>query len=374
MESSSNILVVFLGSNNAGPVYAYEMTKGLVENGANVYAVISSYACNIEDWRTLPLKMRIEVNTYRSKREFLFRTIVFLFAVRHKIRARLKGVVMDRVYVPFYSHWGHWVVDLFPQADLYYTVHDPLKHSGESLINRVFFCFEKKDIRRAKKVVILSSIFRSVMRTAYQKADSDILVIPHGTFSSYTQNSLPAEEVIDWYRRNADRVNFLFFGRIETYKGIDMLLQAYQAVEKEYSQGVSLLIAGKGDFQKHMAVFKTLHRAKLINRMIRDEEVNSLFQGNCVVTVLPYRDATQSGVINLAMQNGSLVLATDVGGLPEQLGYGKWGVLLAPQESVLQFEMRQVVTHFFTYSRYIDAARDASRLFTWKALAHRILE
>lgn len=77
---NKKILVIFLGTHNAGPVYAYEMTKGLIQNGAIVSAIVSSYTANISAWRSLPLKKLVELPTYHDKREFLFETCkLFLY-------------------------------------------------------------------------------------------------------------------------------------------------------------------------------------------------------------------------------------------------------------------------------------------------------
>lgn len=44
--------------------------------------------------------------------------------------------------------------------------------------------------------------------------------------------------------------------------------------------------------------------------------------------VCPYTDATQSGVIMSSFTFGTPVIATKVGGLPEMLGNGKYGMLV----------------------------------------------
>lgn len=52
---------------------------------------------------------------------------------------------------------------------------------------------------------------------------------------------------------------------------------------------------------------------------MEDEEVESIFSGENLVAVLPYLDATQSGVVLTAMDYGVPVIATDTGGLSEQI-------------------------------------------------------
>ncbi len=83
-----------------------------------------------------------------------------------------------------------------------------------------------------------------------------------------------------------------------------------------------LLYPLKGIFHRIIKSFSKLKTGILINRNILDEEIISLFKGEKVVTVLPYRDATQSGVTNVAAMYKSFIIATKTGVLPEQLGYG----------------------------------------------------
>jgi glycosyltransferase involved in cell wall biosynthesis len=50
------------------------------------------------------------------------------------------------------------------------------------------------------------------------------------------------------------------------------------------------------------------------------------------VVVLPYVEATQSGVIPVAYSFGKPVVATTVGGLPAQVDDGKTGYLVPPRD------------------------------------------
>lgn len=93
--NNKKILVIFLGTHNAGPIYTYEMTKGLLQNGAIISAIVSSYAVNISAWRALPLKKLVEVPTYRSKTEFLLETCKFLLYRRNQLKNFfLKSILM----------------------------------------------------------------------------------------------------------------------------------------------------------------------------------------------------------------------------------------------------------------------------------------
>lgn len=373
MMRGRKILVIFLGTHNAGPVYAYEMTKGLAQNGAIISAIVSSYAVNISAWRALPLKKLVEVPTYRSKTEFLLETCKFLFYRRNQLKNFFPEEHFDALYAPFFAAWNHWVIKSFSDIPLVYTVHDPVLHSNESKFNQLINRFVAKDIKAADKVVILSSAFRKYVSEQYKKRDEDILVLPHGTFETYKEMGHNQTEASEWYRNHPDSINFLFFGRIEYYKGLDLLIEAYAALEKKYSKRVSLLIAGKGDFSPYHDAFKQLKSAKLLNYMIPDENVMSLFHGRNVITVLPYRDATQSGVINLAAQSSSLIISTNVGGLPEQLDYGKAGILAEPTAQGLLDAMNEVTENIKGYRHIVEYGKSKVGKLTWKNLSKELL-
>ena len=94
---------------------------------------------------------------------------------------------------------------------------------------------------------------------------------------------------------NIEKRYILFFGRIEEYKGVKYLYEAFINSE-ELSKQYYLVIAGKGELP-----FKHLKNDKIviINRYIKDEEISTLYQ-NAACVVYPYISATQSGVMSLS--------------------------------------------------------------------------
>ena len=72
-------------------------------------------------------------------------------------------------------------------------------------------------------------------------------------------------------------------------------------------------------------------RFTIINEFVSIERRGELFAAADVV-VLPYIEASQSGVIPLAYAAGKPVVVTAVGGLPEAVEDGRTGLVVAPRD------------------------------------------
>ncbi len=134
--------------------------------------------------------------------------------------------------------------------------------------------------------------------------------------------------------RISDRV-ILFFGFVRRYKGLRYLLEAISQITPEIP--VSLLIVG--EFweckNKYVNLIKKLGISacvKIIDKYIPNEEVANYFTRADVV-VLPYLEATQSGVIQLAYSFNKPVITTSVGGLAEVVEHDKTGFVVPPRNS-----------------------------------------
>jgi glycosyltransferase involved in cell wall biosynthesis len=123
----------------------------------------------------------------------------------------------------------------------------------------------------------------------------------------------------------------LFFGRIWEYKGLEYFIKAEPLVARQVPEA-RFVIAGRGDdlspYERMM-----IHPENFIiyNEFVSYEKRAELFQQASVV-VLPYIEATQSGVIPVAYTHGKPVIATEVGGLPAQIEHGQTGFLVPPRD------------------------------------------
>ena len=199
---------------------------------------------------------------------------------------------------------------------LVFTIHDPEHHLGTPFHIRIS---DAITARMAHSIISLSQLGREQLIKKGHAPDK-IRHIPIGVYSFFSRrntSAVPQEKMI------------LFFGRIEPYKGLNVLLNAFHKASNSLP-GWKLVIAGNGDFSE-CAPLANHDWIEVINRYIDDEEVSQLMQRAAFV-VLPYIEATQSGVIPIAYAFARAVIATRVGSLGEAVQDGKTGFLIRPND------------------------------------------
>lgn len=124
----------------------------------------------------------------------------------------------------------------------------------------------------------------------------------------------------------------LFIGRIRKYKGLNLLADAWPMVKNSEK---TLVIAGEGKlFSKIEAVADVVLNKWLTNEEIVQEILKS------EIVVLPYIEASQSGIIPLANALAKPVVVTPVGGLTEQIIHEETGIVAG---GVSSFELAAAI-------------------------------
>lgn len=139
----------------------------------------------------------------------------------------------------------------------------------------------------------------------------------------------------------------LFFGLIRHYKGLDILLEAFNTLD----DGYHLIIAGEPYIDlsplRKIPTKSAIERISWVTRYINDSELPELF-GAADAVVLPYRSATQSGVTAHAIHFQRPVIASRVGGLEEYILDGCTGCFAEPGNSDA---LRRAIQHWFSSER-----------------------
>ena len=117
-------------------------------------------------------------------------------------------------------------------------------------------------------------------------------------------------------------IDVLFFGRIEYYKGLDILVEAGKQMKN-----VKFVIAGKGNMTQIFGMDCLPSNFEHLNRYIPDEKLAGLIRHSKII-VLPYRDATGTQVIQSVFFYEKPVIVTNVGCFPEYVEDGVDGIVV----------------------------------------------
>lgn len=357
--SSKTVLVNYTGRNGAGPIFAYEMTRGLIENGVKVVAVISDAIENLDEWKRLEVEKLVVIPTYSTKLNYIFNTLLFPFRQKKIIKAQTEQFHFDAIYIPMMCVWTERINKLFPNVPTYDTLHDPLPHSGEKWYVKGY-----KPTKNTKRIIVLSKQFAGYVEKKYEKS---VLWIPHGRFSYYKERHFKDFEP-------SDTINYLFFGRLEEYKGLRVLAKAFKRISPAL-QNYTLTVAGSGNWADYAEDFEGIPKLTVINRWFESKDINDLYSKANTVTVLPYIDASQSGVIPIAQEYNSPVIASDTGGLSEQIEDGVTGYLFTAGDSdALADCIKNIYDNFAQAKKLADTAAKKLEEFNWDKLAKKLLE
>lgn len=166
----------------------------------------------------------------------------------------------------------------------------------------------------------------------------------------------------------------LFFGRMWAYKGLDVFIDALDLLSR---RGVAheAIVAGRGPEMTRLgARMEAMPTVKTINAYISPQDTGRLFQSATVVA-LPYKDASQSGVLASAYGNDRPVVASATGGIPDVVTDGVNGLLVPPGDAVaLADALERVLTSPSLVQTLTEGARQtATGLLNWDRIAEGLL-
>lgn len=221
--------------------------------------------------------------------------------------------------------WLTLVLSTAKKYGIVTTVHDVTYHMGDRASRQVPRWFADHLIKQSDQIIVHGPTLRAAAETTYPEIKTKLSILPHVALNRYRDLSV----LRGMKRSSSSTVNILFFGRIYRYKGLDVLIRSVSRVTKEFL-GVRVVIAGHGDnfsgYQKEIADQKFFD---VRNRYVDDEEAAQLFTDADVV-VLPYVEASQSGVLAIANAFAKAVVVTNVGELGRAVVDGVSGLVVPP--------------------------------------------
>ena len=167
----------------------------------------------------------------------------------------------------------------------------------------------------------------------------------------------------------------LHFGLIRPYKGLDLLLNSIPLINDKVDDFI-VLIAGESyeDSSQYKKIIEELDISNLVRmklKFIPKNKVALYFSASDLV-VLPYKSATQSGIIPIAYQFNKPVIVTNVGGLPEVVLDGKTGFICNPtKESIAKNIIKFYSKGFKEFSKNINKHK---KYYNWEFFTKELMK
>lgn len=239
---------------------------------------------------------------------------------------------------PRYYEWCFY----FLRKKIVLTVHDPIPHSTVACNTTQIKVNRNIAFRLLENFIILN-----------KNQKEEFIRINNLQQKNIYESRLGRYDYLTMYKNQKDCTDkyILFFGKIASNKGLDILFPAMTELHKT-NPNIKLISAGHGIYSFDIKPYENLEYFDIRNRFIPDQELAGLIQ-NAMFVVCPYKDATQSGVVMSAFAFNKPVIATNVGGFPEQVIHNEYGIIVSPNNvaeltSALQYicSNSNLIEHF----------------------------
>ena len=172
-----------------------------------------------------------------------------------------------------------------------------------------------------------------------------------------------------------DKQIVLFFGLIRKYKGLDMLLDAFN--ELKVNPNIVLVIAGEfyEDKQPYLDLiekYQIQNQVILHGKFIANEDVKLYFSAADLVA-LPYKSATQSGVTQVSFHFEVPTLVTNVGGLGEIIPDKIAGYVVEPNGKAIA----EAIKDYFENNRmhsFTEGMKKEKQKYDWKIFVDEVID
>jgi glycosyltransferase involved in cell wall biosynthesis len=319
------VLIWHWGRRGGGPRYTLELARVLAaRSDMDVFLSLSRQSDTYSAFDDIPVAGRYDIDTYESISQFVMRSVQ-LPMLRWGFRRYLRQNSIDVVFCAMDHLWDVFMTGAIHDAGALYllAVHDATRHPGEDQSWRRWLL--SRDIAASDGALVLTKSVGISLTTNYQYPPERTYLSALGHSGDGTREH-PREKPGDRPFR------LLFFGRILVYKGLDLLLEALPLLRAEFP-ALGLEIWGEGDLTSYRLQIELAGNVRVENRWIDENEIAGIFE-RTDLAVLPYREASQSGVVATAFAVGMPCVATPIPGLCEQITDGITGVIASGMSAV----------------------------------------
>ena len=217
---------------------------------------------------------------------------------------------------------------------------------------------------------------KTVLNDLYSfRSEIPVKQSPHPLFDNYGTR-ISRKVALTALNLNSENQFLLFFGFIRSYKGLDLLIEAFSDIRLR-NRKLKLIIAGEfyEDDAPYMQLIKKFNLEDdviVFDHFIKDSDVTLFFSAADLV-VQPYKTATQSGVTQIAYHFEKPMLVTDVGGLREIVPDKICGYVVQPSPE----DIAEAIIDYFENNRemqFTEGVRMEKEKFSWDKMTASIIE
>lgn len=362
------VLVWQWGRFGTGARYAFEMARALSEECG--HETLLSLAEGAELMRDPACRNAVDLplRTYATAQQFVRRSI-FIRGVLRPIVDRLRADPPDAAIVTMMGYWDIFLIRRLRGMGVPVVVmlHDAELHPGDRL--HVMVRLQRRLVRISAGVITLTDFVARQLQSRVSLAGKLHATIPHVAFA-FADLDLPQPELPEPAPERPMRL--LMAGRLKRYKGLELLADALRLMGEV---PLSLRVVGSPQDQSEIDALAALPGVELDLGWKSDRELIAHLDW-ADAAVLPYVEASQSGVVPMSFKRGRPVIATPVGGLPEQVRHGETGLITeaVSPESLAASIKRLAADRSMVRRLGENALRHAETELGWKALAPRFAE
>lgn len=296
-------------------MYDYNILKNLSVN--NIV-----YLGNIKyDYKRLDNKVEFKpIFSYSNKSSTILKCISYCCSL-------FKVLFYCVIYKPSIIHlqWTRIIlVDLFVyyfitkllRIPIVFTAHNvlPHNHTGKGLV------FYKKFYRMLSRVIVhTESSKKELIQLFGTCLEYKTEVIPHGILKYDYPHDVVHRQIEKLKRKYKldNKIVLSSLGFQSSYKGTDLIVDAWKELPKNILNNVKLLIVGKNRGVSFSEIEKN-DSVIIDDRFVNNDEFQALLKISDVV-LLPYKKISQSGLLLSAIGERIPVIVSDIGGLSEPL-------------------------------------------------------
>ncbi len=292
-------------------------------------------------------------------------------SVGNKIKNQKPDLVIFKYWLPFFGPAFGTIAKQIKKNNhtkILTICHNVIPHEkrpGDISFTKYFVKYSDHFILLSNKVV--GDLLKFVPQAKYK-------ILPHPVYSKFG-NAVSKSEAKNFLNLNYEKI-ILFFGLIRDYKGLDILIEAMNLLKDKID--LKLIISGEfySGKEKYLNLIKNYeleNKIQLFGNFIPTEEVKYYFSAADVV-ILPYKEATQSGIVQIAMNFKKPVIAANVGGLGEVVIENKTGFIVEKENPE---QLAKAILKFYKENKEEEFSRNAeveAEKYSWQKFAQGIFE